>query len=90
MTERTCLDCKWARWEMTKHSPPKINHRQAGHCFCPPANWTVIVPATVRANDGFSDPTLLKPPYGNALWAREPYTDCPTWMAGGIEEERDG
>lgn len=71
----SCLDCKYARWEMTKHDPPRINPRQPGRCTYHVG--PLLVPKSVDAN---ALESLVNPFRGRpAIWADAPHVDCPTW-----------
>ena len=81
MDERSCRDCRFARWQMTSHEPPRVNTKRSIRCECPPDRVTVVLPA---AHDIFNESrghALTNPrTWGHmALWYDRPYTDCATW-----------
>lgn len=69
-----CLNCKFAKWSMTKHTPPRINLRYAGSCAY--VVGPLPVPKSVNANEL---ERLVNPYYGRAVDPRSPHADCPVW-----------
>ena len=65
----SCVSCKWAKFDMTKHSPPRA--KGPGSC-----EWPVPVIAW---------PLSLHPPrhVKNSIWPD--YKNCPTFEAKGVE-----
>lgn len=71
-----CTNCRWARWEMTNHTPPRINPRYHGRC-----HYQTLIPLLPRASS-LTSKTLnekLNPTYGHVIWVQDGYVDCPAW-----------
>lgn len=66
-----CATCKYARFEMTNHKPPRINSNKYGACDWPIPVFTValsvINAGTLRVH----------------IWAD--MSDCPVWEGMAIE-----
>jgi hypothetical protein len=71
-----CLNCMYARWEMTAHVPPRINKRHVGKCWCPVENFTVIIPVATARTYGYRAPST-----GFTIHADDPFQDCPLWKS---------
>ena len=67
MNAPTCLNCKWARWTMTKHKPPRIVFNDFGSCTFKP-----ITPSSWMCE---------KLPDSMMIFQANPYTDCAVWQA---------
>ena len=71
MPERSCTDCRWAKWERTKSG--RIEPGSVGKC-----TYTVTLPLLPKA-------VALDPDFkwdGNLLqhvFSDSPHTDCPCW-----------
>ena len=64
-----CATCKWAQFEMTKHTPPRINSKHYGQC-----NWPV--PAVVPVARSMKE---FNRTHKSCIWP--PETGCPVWEA---------
>ena len=77
MPERSCTDCRWAKWVRTKAG--LINHRYSGRC-----TYQVempFLPAAITTDPGFrfhvSDEYIISITY--------PHKNCPTWAPKDAE-----
>ncbi len=79
-TTHSCLNCAYATWEMTAHTPPRINPHSNGRCrYKAPIP---ALPAAMAARDKQTVTLILQPVgRGFALNPRTPFTDCPCWLA---------
>ena len=64
--KQTCTTCKWAKFEMTNHNPPRQKLNQCGECCWP-------MPVVVAL------PLCMPPPstYRGAIWPN--YSGCLVW-----------
>lgn len=69
-----CLNCKWAKWQMTAHTPPRINRNLHGQCIY--RVGPLRVPKSVDANEL---ERLVNPFRGRVILPRAPHADCPVW-----------
>lgn len=78
MTERNCATCRYARWQMTNHNPPRVNSQKSGECTYK-IDIDHLIPATVPAHvlDWTASRELENKK--TAIWYRSPLSDCPVW-----------
>lgn len=70
-----CLDCKFAKWQMTAHTPPQINHRRSGEC-----TYRVVVPDLPAAQiENTNDLARRLETSRRKLWTDSPFEHCPVW-----------
>lgn len=65
---QSCTTCKWGRFEMTNHKPPRINPTRSGKCLYPEER--IALPFSITKAYGFSL-------YRCAVWPH--LAGCPTW-----------
>lgn len=72
---KSCINCVWAEWEYTAHTPPRINKSRAGYCTYQihdiPTHPAVISSEVAK----FQKEANRK----HAIWASNPHTDCLAW-----------
>lgn len=70
MANQTCGNCRYAKgWEMTKHTPPRINPGYSAKCTYE-IPMPKIYPACIPVEQ-------QRPPYRTSVWMSK--TDCPCW-----------
>lgn len=67
--EQPCATCKWAKLDMTKHNPPRINYSTYGECTWP-------LPPLILIAKCYS---VDRKPHKSAIWPKN--TGCPVWEA---------
>lgn len=72
----SCLNCRWASWQMTAHIPPRINPNKYGDCSY--RVGPLLVPKSVDYNEVEQ---LVNPSRGRVIWPYRAYIDCPCWQA---------
>lgn len=63
---QTCGNCRWSRFRMTKHEPPRPRPQRTGECLWPVPELPVL-PQCIEGYD------LNR----RAIWPE--MTDCPVW-----------
>ncbi len=66
----TCLNCKWAKWLMTSHNPPRIKTNSIGQCTFVATAVTPMQQAAMMT-------------VGYNIFSLHPHTDCAVWEAKG-------
>lgn len=61
-----CITCKWSRFEMTSHKPPRVKRMLVGAC-----EWPVPEAVQPLANS-------IKVTF-NRIHIWPDYTNCPVW-----------
>lgn len=76
MPKRCCGTCAFAKFEMTKHDPPRIKPKSATRCL-----WRTIIvfPDSVPERDRIFRPNYVTADFGQA---------CPCWQAQPCEVSR--
>jgi hypothetical protein len=69
MSEKTCGNCKWGRFKMTWHNPPRPQNGRAGECEWPMP--TILFPLAVTRAVGYQEPSK------GAVWPE--FANCPVW-----------
>lgn len=75
-----CIACKWARFQMTNHKPPRVKQKQFGDC-----DWPVPEPPPLAISVVRGGYWYFFPEEGHTrkvhIWPD--YANCPVW------EEKD-
>lgn len=81
--EKSCRTCRHARWEMTRHTPPRVNVARHGECACPMESRLVVMPLAVMDR---VEMEMVRKRRGGGIWYDDPHCDCPTWETVGEQK----
>ena len=65
---KECATCKWARFDMTNHTPPHVNRNHFGECTWPLPELPPVATCWV-----------IDAPHKSCIWPR--WGKCPVWEA---------
>jgi hypothetical protein len=72
-----CLTCKWAKWTMTKHNPPRMKNGSAGTCTYPMTR--VALPSAFRGSSYASTSPEVLERMKCYISRERPFVNCRVW-----------